>query len=289
MAGRTSGRILAPIPTTAVIALEPSLLELLALESKGKIRRTWRRLTSPRRVWPTILVGILLLLYVAQIYIAIAYNQSSTTFPIGEVAPVGMLGILCMKLVGVCIDRNKSGAGFRRQEVHCLLGGPFSLQQVRLYRVAGHAVSIFFTSIFAAVFFRFHVESFFAALVGSYLAMLFTYLVYTMIAVGAMKISHRTFVWARTIVCGLATSVLAWLVYDTAKSDVGSLGFLQCLGNNAIELSQSGVGQILVSPFHRLYQHRDCGHERSVVDLGGTGAPTESPCFKGPTRDRGST
>ena len=133
------------------IALAPPLLDLLVMQSRGKMRRSWKRLTSPRRLVPTLLVGILLLLYVVQIYIALALNETRTIVDIQTIAPLGMLSILLLKLLGVCIDREKSGAGFRAEETHNLLGGPFSLRQVRLYRVAGHAISIFFTSLFAAV------------------------------------------------------------------------------------------------------------------------------------------
>lgn len=231
------------------ITLDPPLRDLLVLQSKGKLRRTWRRLCSPRRAIPTIVVAILMLLYVAQVYIAIMFNNSPTAFPIQSIAPVGMLSILCMKLIGVCIDRNRSGAGFRHEEVHCLLGGPFSHQQVRLYRVSGHAISIFFTSVFAAVFFRFHVPSFLAALIGAYLAMLFTYLVYTTIAVAAVNVTERTYTWVRNIGCGIGLGILAYTLYQVAQLDVSSFLFLQAFGNEAIELSQTLLGRVLMSPF----------------------------------------
>ena len=189
------------------ISLDAPLRQLLVLQSRGKLRRSWKRITSPRRAIPTMLVAVLMLLYVAQVYIALAYNESRVTVPINSIAPLGMLSMLLLKLLGVCIDRQKTGAGYRDEEIHNLLGGPFPQQQVRLYRVSGHAISIFFTSIFAAVFFRFHVKSFFAALSGAYLAMLFTYLIYTAIAVAAVNISQRAYRWFRNITCGIVLSL----------------------------------------------------------------------------------
>lgn len=234
---------------TLVITLDRPLRELLVLQSRGKLRRTWKRLTSPRRAAATTLVAVLLCLYVVQIYIAVALNDSPTTFPIRSIAPLGMLGILCMKLVGVCIDRDKSGAGYRDEEIHCLLGGPFPTQQVRLYRVAGHAISIFFTSIFAAIFFRFHVTSFWAALCGAYLAMLFTYLVYTTVAVIAVNVARKTYVLLRAVSCAAAIAAMSYLLYRVSQAEVSSFSFLQCFGNEAIALAQTAVGRVCVSPF----------------------------------------
>ena len=125
------------------IMLDPPLRQLLVMQSKGKMRRTWKKLTSPRRAIPTVIVAVMMLLYVGQVYIALAYNTSTRTFPIESIAPLGFLSILFLKLLGVCIDRKKSGAGYRHEETHRLLGGPFAHQQVRLYRTAGHAISIF--------------------------------------------------------------------------------------------------------------------------------------------------
>lgn len=231
------------------ILLDPPLRQLLLLQSKGKIRRTWKRMSSPRRAIPTAIVGVLMLLYCIQIYIAIAFNDSTPSFPIHTITPLGMLCILCLKLLGVCIDRNKSGAGFRHEEIHCLLGGPFSYQQVRLYKVCGNAISVFFTSIFAAIFFRFHVPSFVASLSGAYLAMMFTYLVYTAIAVAALNASERIYKFVRNTACGIALTLLGYVLYRVSLMDVGNLAFLQALGNEAIALSQTPIGRILISPF----------------------------------------
>ncbi len=231
------------------IHLARPLRQLLWMQSKGKIRRTLQRLRSPRRAIPTVLVGILMLLYVVQIYIAIAFNSTETSIPIRSIAPLGMFSILCLKLLGVCIDRNKSGAGYRSEEVHCLLGGPFPQQQVRLFRVTGHAVSIFFTSIFAAIFFRFHVESFTASLTGSYLAMLFTYLIYSTIAVVAVNVNQRAYRMVRNVVCGAAVAVLAYILYQVALLDVRNLAFLKAFGEEAIRLSETQAGQVLMAPF----------------------------------------
>ena len=231
------------------IVLDQPLRQLLILQSKGKVRRTIKRLFSPRRAIPTLLVGVLMVLYCIQIYIAVALNESTTTFPIRSIAPLGMLSILCMKLLGVCIDRTKSGAGFRHEEIHCLLGGPFAHQQVRLYRVVGHAISIFFASVFAAVFFRFHVPSFIASLSGAYLAMLFTYLVYTMIAVVALNASERVYKRCRTIGCACALGLLGYLFYRVSLLNVSNLKFVQAFGDEAIVLSQTWIGRVLMSPF----------------------------------------
>ena len=231
------------------ITLEAPLRDLLFMQTKGKFRQTWKKLSSPRRAIPTIFVAVLMLLYVAQIYIALALNTQETTVPIESVGPLGMFTILMLKLLGVCIDRKKSGAGYRHEEVHCLLGGPFTHQQVRLYRTLGHLVSIFFTSVFAAVFFRFHVTSFVAALCGSFLAMMFTYLVYSTIAVIALKVSERVYQIVRSIGCGLALGTLAYLLYRVSLLGVSNLEFIKAFGYEAIALSNSTVWQILMSPF----------------------------------------
>ena len=231
------------------VQLVPPLRQLLSMQMLGKVRRTWKKLSSPRRAIPTAVVGILLLLYCLQIYIALAFNDSFSSVPIESIAPVGMLGIMLLKLLAVCIDRTKSGAGFRHEEIHCLLGGPFSQQQVRLYRICGHAVSIFFTSVFAAIFFRFHVSSFTAALSGAYLAMMFTYLIYTAVAIVAMYVSDSTYRLMRNVVCGAALAVLGYVLYRVALLGVSNLQFLRAFGNEAIVLSQTPIGQVLVAPF----------------------------------------
>lgn len=231
------------------IRLAPPLRQLLLMQSKGKIRRTLQRLRSPRRAIPTVLVGILMVLYVVQIFIAIAFNSTEMSIPIRSIAPLGMFSILCLKLLGVCIDRNKSGAGYRNEEIHCLLGGPFPQQQVRLFRVTGHAVSIFFTSIFAAIFFRFHVESFTASLTGSYLAMLFTYLIYSTVAVVAVNVNERAYRIVRNVACVTAVAVLGYLLYRVALLDVRNLAFLKAFGEEAIWLSETPMGQVLMTPF----------------------------------------
>jgi|GEM_PF-6600240 len=231
------------------IQLESPLRQLLSMQMRGKVRRTWKKLSSPRRAIPTAIVGILLLLYCAQIYIALAFNDSFNSVPIETIAPVGMLSIMLLKLLAVCIDRTKSGAGFRHEEVHCLLGGPFSQQQVRLYRICGHAVSIFLTSIFAAIFFRFHVSSFAAALSGAYLAMMFTYLVYTAVAIAAMYVGDSVYRLVRNVVCGFALAVLGYVLYRVALRNVSNLEFLRAFGDEAILLSQTSLGRVLVSPF----------------------------------------
>ena len=123
------------------IVLAPPLRQLLGMQLRGKIRRTRKRISSPRRAVPTAIVGFLLLLYCVQIYIALAFNDSLQSVDVRSIAPIGMFGILFMKLLAVCIDRTKSGAGFRHEEIHCLIGGPFDLTQVRLYRVLGYAIS----------------------------------------------------------------------------------------------------------------------------------------------------
>lgn len=231
------------------VKLPAPLRELLLMQARGKLRRTWKKLSSPRRAIPTMLVGVLLLLYVLQVYIAIAYNTSTRVVPIQQLAPIGMLSILLMKLLGVCIDRTKSGAGYRNEEVHHLIGGPYSLDQVRLFRISGHAVSIFFTSVFAAIFFRFHVRSFAAALSGAYMAMLFTYLVYTTVAVAAASTTQRRYRRVRAVGCGVVVALLGLVFYRAAQHGVSNVAFLYALANEAIVLSQTILGRILISPF----------------------------------------
>lgn len=237
------------MPKHLMLTLEKPLQQLLSLQAKGKIRRTLKRLSSPRRAIPTILVGVLMGLYALKVYIAIAYYDMPETIPIEGLAPIGMLYILLLKLLGVCIDRKKSGAGFRHEEVHHLVGGPFRLEQVRLFRVVGHAVSIFFTSLFAAAFFGFHVTSILAAVAGAYLAMLFTYLVYTAIAVIAFQISESSYRRLRTLGCGLAAAMMAWLLYRVSLQDVSNLAFLKAFGGEAIEFSRLPMVAIFMLPF----------------------------------------
>lgn len=237
------------MPESLTCRLEGRLANLLWLQFRGRMRRSWKRLCSPRRLVPTLLVGLFLSLYVVQIYIAIALNPSRETFDVRTFAPLGMLGILTLKLLGVGIDRTKSGAGFRDVEIHQLLGGPFSLSQVRLFRVYGHAVSIFFTSVFAAIFFRFHVPSFAAALVGAYLAMIFTYLVHSLVAVTAVNIRESTYRWARNLACGLFIALLALVLYRVAQRGVSNLDFLRAVGDEALVLAQTPIGCVLTAPF----------------------------------------
>ena len=231
------------------IMLDPPLRQLLVMQSKGKIRRTWKRLSSPRRAIPTVIVAVMMLLYVGQVYIALAYNTTTRTFPIEAIAPLGFLSILFLKLLGVCIDRKKSGAGYRHEETHRLLGGPFSHQQVRLFRTAGHAISIFATSIFAAVFFRFHVTSLIAALTGSYLAMLFTYLVYTLIAIAAMHANEKLYKTTRNVVVASVVAMLIYVFYRVSLTGASNLAFMKEFGNEAIAISQTPLGRFLMSPF----------------------------------------
>ncbi len=219
------------------------------MQSRGKVRRAWKRLWSPRRAITTAIVGVLFLLYCVQIYIALTFNNSFDAVPVKAIAPVGFLGILLVKLLGICIDRTKSGAGFRKEETHRLLGGPFSHQQVRLFRVCGHAISIFFTSLFAAIFFRFHVPSFLAALSGAYSAMMFTYLVYTLIAVAALYAREQTYRTIRNIGCGIFLAILCWLLYRVSLTDASNLQFMKALGNEAVALSQTSLGRFLISPY----------------------------------------
>lgn len=232
------------------IFLQPPLRQLLAMQSRGKFRRTWKRLWSPRRAITTAIVLVLFVLYCVQIYIALTFDSSFEPVPIRKVAPIGMLGILLLKLLSICIDRTKSAAGFRSEETHCLLGGPFPQQQVRLFRVCGHAISILFTSIFAAIFFRFHVSSFVAALCGSYLAMLFTYLVHTFVAVAACHASESIYRRVRNIGCGIAMAVLCFLLYRVSLTGASNSEFLQVLGNEVVALGQTPLGRAVVSPFY---------------------------------------
>ena len=232
-----------------VDAFDGRLIQLLRLQFRGRMRRSFKRLTSRRRLIPTILVGIFLALYAVQIYIAITFNPTETTVDISAVAPVGMLGILLIKLLGVCIDRTKSGAGFRDVEVHRLLGGPFSHQQVRVFRFLGHAVSIFFTSLFAAIFFRFHVVSFTAALAGAYLAMLFTYQAYSLVAVIAVNITERVYKRCRVVGCGTLVALLGYCILRVWQRDVSNVDFLRTLGDEVLALSQTTVGYWMTWPF----------------------------------------
>lgn len=231
------------------ISLDSPLRELLLMQTRGKLRRSWKKVSSPRRAIPTILVAVLMLLYVLQVYIALAFRESSGNVPIAQIAPLGMLSILLMKLLAVCVDRKKSGAGYRDEEIHNLIGGPFSLDQVRLFRICGHAVSIFFTSIFAAVFFRFHVASFFAALSGAFLAMLFTYLVYSTVAVAAVNAPDKVYNWIRNICCCVVGSLFAFVLFRVSQRSVSNLEFLRACGEEAIMLSQTLIGRALMSPF----------------------------------------
>lgn len=236
-------------PESFRVWLDAPLRQLLLMQSRGKVRQTWKKLMSPRRAIPTMIVGAMMVLYVIQIYIALALNTSTTRVPVESIAPIGLFSILCMKLLGVCIDREKSGAGFRHEEIHTLLGGPFSHQQVRLYRVCGHAVSIFFTSVFAAIFFGLHVKSLIASLSGAYLAMMFTYLIYSTIAVVAVNVPDRTYKWVRNVCVAVALGTLAYVLYRVSLLEVRNLAFLKAIGDEAIVLSNSAVGSVLLSPF----------------------------------------
>ena len=237
------------MPKHVLLMLEPPLKQLLSMQARGKIRRIAKKLSSPRQAIPTIIVGLMMAAYLVQIYIAVAFYDSPGAISIAEFAPVGMLYILLLKLLGVCIDRTKSGAGYRHEEVHHLVGGPFQLGQVRLFRVFGHAVSIFFTSLFAAGFFAFHVDSFLAAISGAYLAMLFTYLVYTIIAVVAFQVSEKTYRRFRTVGCALAIGMVGWLFYRVSLQDVSNVAFLKAFGTEAIAFSQMPLMVALMFPF----------------------------------------
>ena len=84
------------------LQLEKPLQQLLVMQSRGKIRRTIKKLSTPRRAIPTLLVGVLLGLYAIKVYIALAFYDSPTEFAIEGLAPIGMLYILLLKLLGVC-------------------------------------------------------------------------------------------------------------------------------------------------------------------------------------------
>ncbi len=237
------------MPKHLLLILEAPLKQLLSMQAQGKIRRIKKKLSSPRQGIPTILVGLMMAAYLVQVYIAVAFYDSPDAIPIAGFAPIGMLYILLLKLLGVCIDRTKSGAGFRHEEVHHLVGGPFRLEQVRLFRVVGHAVSIFATSLFAAGFFAFHVESFLAAITGAYLAMLFTYLVYTIIAVVAFQVSEKTYRRFRIVGCALAICMMGWLLYRVSLQNVSNVAFLKAFGNEAIAFSRLPFMVVLMFPF----------------------------------------
>ena len=79
--------------------------------------------------------------------------------------------------------------------------------------------------------------------------MLFTYLVYTLIAIAAMHANEKFYKTTRNVVVASVVGVLMYVFYRVSLTGASNLAFMKEFGNEAIAISQTPLGRFFMSPF----------------------------------------
>jgi hypothetical protein len=180
--------------------MDRALIKLLKLRFRGALRRSFIGIKTVRGALFFILgLGMMLLWLGPQIAIAIAAPKARPTDAqaLRDVLPLALLGFLLMSLLGAS---RTAGIHFTAAEVDFLFPGPFSRRQLLVYKLFSGAMGALFAALVFSVMLLRSASLWPAALIGSFLALIFMQLFSTAIVLAGQSLNERLYTRARKIV-----------------------------------------------------------------------------------------
>ncbi|MGC9329612.1 MAG: putative ABC exporter domain-containing protein, partial [Candidatus Hinthialibacter sp.] len=152
--------------------ISPSLVQLLRLRYKSRIRNTLRSLKTARGVLYFSIAAVFFLLWLGpQIMLAFheQENESQLFFSPDAIEALLPLGLFAYGVMHVIMNLGGRAIYFTPAEIDFLFSAPFHRKELLLYKIFSNAMTLIFTSLFIAVFtFRF-THHFICAAVGFFL------------------------------------------------------------------------------------------------------------------------
>ncbi len=193
--------------------MDRALWKLLGLKVRGLRRRMFRGVKTLRGGIFFALSVVLMVFWIApSIFMAMTEEARSDPQSVRTYVPLGLLGICLMNVLFA--SRQKS-LNFTPAEVDFLFPGPFTRQQLLIYKLSGSAAGAAFTAVvFSAIFLR-HATLWVAALAGCFLAMLFVQLFSTSVVLIGQSVVERLRTRLRKLLLlavAVVSAMAAWQV-----------------------------------------------------------------------------
>ena len=234
-----------------------SLLYLITLQVRGKMRRTMRRLRHPKRAILTLIASSILVLWFGQelrLVLASTDRPPIASETLVYFAPLAMLAILALKVSPIMIRRDLLGVSLRGAEVYLLKAGPFRHHTIRIYKIAGHFASIVVTALFASLFLWPDVDLWLAGYLCALTGMVSIYLIYLMCAVSANYVSQKIYDRLRCAIVVASGCLMVHCLQAGMRADAigpaGLVGIVRGTVGAAAALTQTLLGHILLAPLH---------------------------------------
>lgn len=224
--------------------MNPALLKLIGLQTRGFVRRMVRGASSPRRAAFLALGIALILLWLGPALLTgIAgrkltvggHNRSELT---RTFAPLMLLGICLLTIISSAGDKAIS---FTPGEVDILFAGPFSRRQLLAYKLGKSGLAALLTSLIFSIALLANAGTWIGCYAGVLLGLLFIQFFSTAGVLLGQAVSQRAYTLGRRVVLVAVTLLVAVLVRQSVISR-GSAGALY-------ELRYSEIGQKVLAPF----------------------------------------
>ncbi len=268
-----------PARQQASAVLHPALVQLLRFQSKGRLRRLARRLSSPRRLVLSCVGVTLAVLWLGNAALSILFRQSADITNLQQWLPFGLLLYGLWHLVKVAYRRPEQGIEWTAAEREILGGAPFVRRQLLAFRF----VTVFGASVLkAACFAVLMLPDLRLPLVGfcgALLALLFLELWRTVVEIVAHQIRTVSYRRLRFAVLGclaIAGTATIWLAVATrsqfqAGQLPASLAVFIHLAKSAAQLQHTWLGAVVSVPF-QLFSHVILAQHLTIMLLAQVGA-----------------
>ena len=236
----------------------PALARLLRDQARASLRRLSRRLSSRRRLLLSCLAVVLSLIWLGNAALSVLFRESASPDRLRQWIPLGLLAYALWHVVKVGYRRPDQGIEWSAAQREILSAAPFSRGQLLTYRMASVVgASTMKAGCFVLLMLPDLPRPMFG-FVGILLALLLIELWRMAVEITACGVSRTTYRRLRLadLACAATACVSALVIAGctpAAPSDVGRpwpLLVLVRLGQAALRLAETSVGQLLIAPFH---------------------------------------
>ena len=248
--------------------MNPALIRLIGLQTRGLVRRMVHGATSPRRA-VFLVVGILVIVLwfgpslVTRLVVRHVHPErlASSSERFRSMTPLMLLGICFLTIVSSAGDK---AIAFTAGEVDFLFPGPFSRRQLLLYKLLKSALAAMLSGLLLSLALLIYAQMWVACFIGVFLTLLFIQLFSTAGVLLGQTVSQRAYTLARrgVLIVGLVLLLMfarQWLVGRNRQ-------------NTLRELLSSGVVRAALAPLEPFGRAITAGDFRELGAAGGQAA-----------------
>lgn len=222
--------------------MNPALLKLISLQTRGFFRRSLKGSGSGTRILFFIVGAVLIVGWLsASLFNVMVARQRSDPLEVRMTAPLVLLGICLMTIVTSAGDK---AIAFTRGEVDQLFPGPFSRRELLAYKLLKSTLLALLTGLILSLAMLRHAQWWLACFIGVYLSLMFVQFFSIAIVMVGQTVGAIAYSRLRKLVIGIAIVALLVAGQGWLSRSAGNFNFEQF----AQQVHGSTIGGALLAP-----------------------------------------